>query len=110
MSTRQTESQFFAVFGSEDVVSGYRAVGFQVNVCRNRSEFEEAFERARTAGAVLCLVEEGLFLAARERISAFREKPLPVIIPFSARDGLAALDRQIREIRLRATGTDIQER
>jgi vacuolar-type H+-ATPase subunit F/Vma7 len=62
-------------------------------------------EKIVSSNVAICLVEEQIYLAAREKINSYRNLPLPIFIPFAADKRTETIEGITKEIRLRATGT-----
>ena len=104
-STPETKPlQPLAIFGSEAVILGFKALGFHIYPVNDATEFKAVLPAAVEQGAVVCLVEESLYQGSLFEIGRYRNLPWPIFIPF-ARDGKTdLLDKLVKEIRLKATG------
>jgi vacuolar-type H+-ATPase subunit F/Vma7 len=104
-STPETKAlQPLAIFGTEDLILGFKALGFQIYPVNDATEFKAVLPAAVEQGAVVCLVEESLYQGAPLAIGRYKNLPWPIFIPF-ARDGKTdLLDKLVKEIRLKATG------
>ena len=97
-------AQPLAIFGAEDVILGFKALGFHAYPVLDAAEFKAVLPAAVEQGAVVCLVEESLYQGAPLTIGRYKNLPWPIFIPF-ARDGKTdLLDKLVKEIRLKATG------
>ena len=86
----------FAIVGGEEIVSGFRALGFNVYA---------GIDDAVKNNAAVCLVQDDVYRADLDKILGYRDRALPVFIPFSKTGGMETLGNIIKDIRLRATGT-----
>lgn len=94
-----------AIIGDEDIVIGFKALGFMIFPARQVQDLAALFEEIRQKQVPVCLVQDTVYKRAEGLINSYRQLPLPVFIPF-ARDGkIDLLDALIKGIRLRATGT-----
>ena len=92
------------IFGAEDVILGFKALGFHTYPVKDAMELKAALPAAEEGGAIVCLVEESLYQDVLPDISRYKNLPYPIFIPFS-RDGKTdLLDKLVKEIRLKATG------
>jgi vacuolar-type H+-ATPase subunit F/Vma7 len=97
-------NQPLAIFGTEAVVLGFKALGFHAYPVHDAAQFKAALPAAVANGAVICLVEESLYQEAAADIGRYKNLPWPIFVPF-ARDGKTGLlDKLVKEIRLKATG------
>ncbi|MGE5197874.1 MAG: V-type ATP synthase subunit F [Deltaproteobacteria bacterium] len=92
------------IIGDEDTVLGFKALGFKGYVVADPGEIRKYLEQAVNEKTAVCLVQEGIYKAAREIIDDYKAIPLPVFIPFSKNAKTDLLDDLTRDIRLRATG------
>ena len=95
-----------AVVGDEDVVLGFRALGFKVYPVSGTDESKAKLEEIVQEKCAVCLIQESVYLAAEEEINKYKNLPLPVFIPFSKNSQTDLLKKTVRDIRLRATGAD----
>jgi len=95
-----------AVVGDEDVVLGFRALGFKVYPVSEIAESKATLEKIVQEKCAVCLIQESVYLAAEEEINKYKNLPLPIFIPFSKTSQTDLLKKTVRDIRLRATGTD----
>jgi vacuolar-type H+-ATPase subunit F/Vma7 len=86
----------FAIVGDEDLVTGFRALGFGVYKDLNE---------ALTQKPAICLVQEEIYQQEKEKINTYRAFALPVFVPFNKATQNVLLEQILRDIRLRATGT-----
>jgi vacuolar-type H+-ATPase subunit F/Vma7 len=94
-----------AVIGDEDIVVGFKALGFKVYALREPEEYKAAIDAVVSQPAAVCLVQENIYRRAENEINSYKDLPLPVFIPFSKNAETALLNNIVRDIRLRATGT-----
>ncbi len=97
-------SPFLAVVGKEEVIMGFKALGFKPYPASGPEEGKGALAWAIQEGAAICLVQEEFYSAVKEEIARYRSQPLPVFIPFSTDARMSLLDDIVKEIRLKATG------
>lgn len=96
--------QPLVIFGAEDVILGFKALGFHTYPINDAMELKAALPAAVEGGAIVCLVEESLYQDVLPDIGRYKNLPYPIFIPF-ARDGKTdLLDKLVKEIRLKATG------
>jgi len=104
MPEERVLSGSLAIVGSEDLVSGLRALGFQVYAVKGKEQAEAALSESVYKGIAVCLVQEDIYTLTRERIGSFKDLPLPVFVPFAKDNQTELLEEIVRDIRLRATG------
>jgi len=92
------------IFGAEDVILGFKALGFHVVAVRDATELKAVLPAAVEGGAIVCLVEESLYQDALADIGRYKNLPYPIFIPFAADAKTDLLDKLVKEIRLKATG------
>lgn len=92
------------IVGEEDVVSGFRALGFKAYPVTKGEEFKTIFSQLLKDKTVICLVEEDIYLAAQPEINNYKQLPFPIFIPFSKTGKMNLLDDILKKIRLKATG------
>lgn len=95
-----------AVVGDEDVVLGFRALGFRVYPVSGTAESKATLEEIVQEKCAVCLVQDNVYLTVQEEINKYKNLPLPVFIPFSKTSQTDLLKKAVRDLRLRATGTD----
>jgi len=93
-----------AIIGNEELVEGFRALGFSVYPAVRQQEIEAALQEVVRKGCAVCLIETKAFGLVKEQLALFETRTMPVFIPFSKDSGVSALQDAVREIRLRATG------
>ena len=94
-----------AIIGDEDIVSGFKSLGFLTYGVREPQDSKSALEAVIRQQCAVCLIEERFFRNLEEEIDNYRSQPLPVFIPFTKSGTTALLEDIIKGIRLRATGT-----
>jgi len=95
-----------AIIGEEDLVSGFRALGFSVYPVTGPEEFSKALVEALDSKPAICLVQDTVYRQQKERIDVYRSAALPVFIPFAKNGEVPLLEEMVKGIRLRATGTN----
>lgn len=94
-----------AIVGEEDVIEGFKALGFMTHPVKDVSGCHAAFARIAKEKTAVCLVQEDFYDASRSvSASGAGLSPYPVFIPFSKNGGAGAIDDIVKNIRLRATG------
>jgi len=93
------------VIGDEDAILGFKALGFKVYSLKERGEFDAVLAEVVDKKDAVCLVQEDIYLAAKDQINNYRDLPIPIFIPFAKNAGMSLLERMVKDIRLRATGT-----
>lgn len=96
--------QSLVIFGAEDAILGFKALGFRICPVKDAVEFKTILPDIIAQGAVVCLVEENLYRAAASEIAPYRNLYIPIFLPFAKKNQPDSLDTLIKEIRLRATG------
>jgi|WetSurMetagenome_2_1015567.scaffolds.fasta_scaffold112422_3 hypothetical protein len=96
--------QPLVIFGTEDLILGFKALGFRICPVKDAVEFNAILPGIIAQGAVVCLVEENLYRAAAGGIAPYRNLYIPIFLPFAKESQSDSLDSLIKEIRLRATG------
>jgi len=96
-----------AVVGKADVVFALRALGLKVFSPESVEEAKKVMESLKKENFALCFLEEDLFEPLKEERERLREKFCPVVIGFSDyREVTDNLDKTLREIAIKATGSD----
>jgi vacuolar-type H+-ATPase subunit F/Vma7 len=93
-----------AVMGDSDAVMGFQALGFKVYAFKEIREFASALEEIVNDKTGICLVQDGLYSALKDKINDYKNLALPIFIPFSKGAGTDLLDNIVKDIRIRATG------
>jgi len=99
-----TSSTPLVIFGTEDVILGFKALGFHVYAVKDATELKAVLPAAVEGGAVICLVEESLYQGVLPDIGHYKNLPYPIFIPFASDARTDLLDKLVKEIRLKATG------
>ncbi len=95
-----------AIIGSEDLVCGFKALGFTVYAVRGQEDAKLALEEVIKQQTAVCLIQDDIYQADSDRIGSRKDLMLPVFIPFAQNAGMSLLERIVKDIRLRATGTN----
>ena len=95
-----------AIIGDEDIVLGFQALGFRIYPVSQLQESKAALEEIVQQACAVCLVQDNIYLAAQEEINNYKNLPFPVFIPFSKSQEKGLLETMVKDIRLRATGTN----
>lgn len=93
-----------AIIGDEDLVVGFKALGFKVYPIQDFQDHVQCLTEAVNAKAAICLVQDDIYSLAQEFINSYRSLALPVFIPFSKSAKKDLLEGMVRQIRLKATG------
>lgn len=93
------------VVGEEDVVSGFKALGFNTYIIEDYKSAGPVLDEVVQKGLAVCLVEESIYSFSLERINNYKNLTTPIFIPFSKIGKNQLLDNIVKNIRLRATGT-----
>ncbi len=93
-----------AIAGDEDVVLGFKALGFRTYVLKEAGDFEIIFDELVRDKIAVCLVQDKLYRLAKDVIDSHKDLPLPIIVPFAIDGSTGDLDDLVKNIRLRATG------
>lgn len=134
MSTPESLSleEPFAIIGYEDVVSGFKSLGFKAYPVRNpaqaskldisngayalkeKNDYGLMIEEVASANTAVCLVQDEVYPEIRAAIEKYNNLPFPIFLPFSkdfppkADQPMAekadSLDSMLKDIRRRATG------
>jgi vacuolar-type H+-ATPase subunit F/Vma7 len=105
MPEDNTINNAIAIVADEDIVSGFKAMGFKVYPVKEPQEAKSALEEVVGGKNAVCLVQDDIYQKAESQINSYRTLPLPVFIPFSRGAQENLLQEMVKEIRLRATGT-----
>lgn len=96
-----------AVVGAEDLVYGFRALGFDVFSPGDEDEAREVLKTIGRGDYALCLLHQSLFEPLKEERAALAGRFLPAVVGFSDfRSAVAMLDAMLREMAVKATGSD----
>lgn len=109
-----------AILGDEDVVSGFKALGFKVyalnpalssrdNTLRKRGgeelqDIRMILQELIQNKCILCLVQHNFYSVAKEAVEDVKKVTGPVLIPFGKEGNLDLFDTILKDIRLKATG------
>lgn len=93
------------IIGEEDLVLGFRALGFKTYVVKKPEDSQVALDECVANSAAICLVQENIYQKEEDQIKSYKNLAFPIFIPFSKDDQAGLLDNIVRDIRLRATGT-----
>jgi len=100
------EKDIFSIIGDEDVVIGFKALGFRVYTAKVASEdISGMLKDMVNSGTTVCLIQEEFYKDFQKEIEGYKASPIPVFIPFSKSGKVDTLDAITKDIRLRATGT-----
>lgn len=94
------------IIGEEDVVIGFKALGFKVYALRDPQEFKLILDEIINQGGVVCLVQEDIYREVEDQINIYKNVALPIFIPFAKDAKMPLLERIVKDIRLKATGTN----
>jgi vacuolar-type H+-ATPase subunit F/Vma7 len=93
-----------AIIGDEDVVAGFKALGFKVYPIQNSQDQMQSLAKAVNDRVAICLVQEDIYRSGQDFIGSYRSFTLPIFIPFSKGAKNDLLEGMIKDIRLKATG------
>ncbi|KPK38843.1 MAG: hypothetical protein AMJ78_09395 [Omnitrophica WOR_2 bacterium SM23_29] len=94
-----------AIIGNEDVVLGFKALGFKVYPLKEPQQFKAILAEVLKDKAAVCLLQDDIYNSVQDEINSYRSLPLPVFVPFSKTGQTDLLDNIIKDIKLKATGT-----
>ncbi len=96
----------FAIIGYEDVVSGFKSLGFKTYALKEKNDYGLMIERVTSAKTAICLVQDEVYQQAKSVIEKYGNLPFPIFLPFSKDFPPKAdlLDGVLKDIRRRATG------
>jgi vacuolar-type H+-ATPase subunit F/Vma7 len=96
-----------AVVGEADIIFPLRALGVKVFSPKNLEEARQVMETLRRENFALCFLHESFLEPLAEEREALREKFCPVVVGFSDyRKVTDELERMMREVAIKATGSD----
>ncbi len=96
-----------AVIGDADLVFAFRAMGFKVYSPLGKDEARQVLEGLEQEGVALVLIHQKYLEGLEDLRMKMGKKSFPVVIGFSDhRDVSDHLEAQIRELTVRATGSD----
>ncbi|NIM59586.1 MAG: hypothetical protein GTO16_11690 [Candidatus Aminicenantes bacterium] len=96
-----------AVVGDADIIFGLRALGVKVFSPQDLEEAKKIMESLTEENFALCFLHESFLEPLREEREALRDKFCPVVVGFSDyRKVTDQLERMMREVAIKATGSD----
>ncbi len=96
-----------AIVGDSDLVFAFRALGIKVFSPKNVEEAREVMESINKENFALCFLHESLLEPLEKEREALEKKFCPVVVGFSDyRKVTDYLDRMMREMAIKATGSD----
>jgi len=94
----------FVIMGEEDVVGGFRALGFKAYALKEQAEFMKVLDEIVRSKMGICLVQDNFYSANEVQINSYKNLPFPIFIPFHKNIEHDLLEGLIKDIRMRATG------
>ena len=96
-----------AVVGDVDIIFALRALGVKVFSPKDLEEAKKIMESLAEENFALCFLHESFLEPLREEREALRDKFCPVVVGFSDyRKVTDQLERMMREVAIKATGSD----
>lgn len=96
-----------AVIGAADHVFGLRALGIQTFSPRDADEARKILEEIAKGNTALCLVHQDWLEVLKEQRKEIGKRFCPVVLGFSDYRTLGDLvEKMVREMAIKATGTD----
>ena len=96
-----------AVLGDADIIFALRALGVKVFSPKDLEEARKIMESLAEENFALCFLHESFLEPLREEREALRDKFCPVVVGFSDyRKVTDQLERMMREVAIKATGSD----
>ena len=96
------------VIGDRESVLGFMSVGFSTAIANTPEEAAQALKDMASGGYAIIYVIEDTALAIQDAISAYKDLPLPAIIPIPGKNGSAGLGlKSLKSSVERAVGADI---
>jgi vacuolar-type H+-ATPase subunit F/Vma7 len=96
-----------AVVGDADIIFALRALGVKVFSPKDLEEARKIMESLAEENFALCFLHESFLEPLREEREALRDKFCPVVVGFSDyRKVTDQLERMMRELAIKATGSD----
>jgi vacuolar-type H+-ATPase subunit F/Vma7 len=96
-----------AVVGEADIIFALRALGVKIFSAKDVEEARKAMETIEKENFALCFLHESFLEPLREEREALRDKFCPVVVGFSDyRKVTDQLERMMREVAIKATGSD----
>lgn len=93
-----------AIIGEEDIVSGFKGLGFKPYAIKEPREFKIALDEVMSQKPAICLVQDNIYQEQEAQIKSYKNLALPVFIPFAKDGSTDLLNNIIKNIRLRAIG------
>jgi len=100
----QIKDNNFVIIGDEDVILGFRSLGFKVYILQEEDKAGMILDELVNTKAGICLVQDKFYELEKEKINSYKKLPLPIFIPFSKDAKMDLLDNITRDIKIRATG------
>lgn len=96
----------FAILGEEDLILGFKALGFKTYSVNDEALLEGVLGKIISDKTGICLVSEKFWLKLANQIKNLKIDVFPIFLPFSLGEGKdnKVLDSIIKEIKLKATG------
>ena len=104
MPEELTLNNSLAILGDEDLVLGFKSLGFKVYAIKGSMGFKATLDKVLEDKIAVCLLQENIYEESRDQINTYRHFALPIFIPFSKDRKTELLDKIVKEIRLKATG------
>ncbi len=98
-----------SIIGDENLVEGFKALGFKTYPVKDADSCRQAVRDAAAGEAAICLLQDNFYSLVKDDIADYNKAALSIFIPFSKGADTSLLDNMVKEIRLRATGA-LQER
>lgn len=96
-----------AVVGEADIIFALRALGVKIFSPKSLEEAKKVMESLAKENFALCFLHESFLEPLREEREALRGKFCPVVVGFSDyRKVTDQLERMMREVAIKATGSD----
>ncbi len=96
-----------AIIGDADLVFAFRALGIKVFSPKNMDEARSAMERIEEEEFALCFLQEDIMEGLEKEREVLVQKFCPVVVGFSDyRKVTDYLERMMREMAIKATGSD----
>jgi vacuolar-type H+-ATPase subunit F/Vma7 len=95
-----------AIVGDEDLVKGFKALGFGIYSPKNSEELIQILAYLVKEKIAVCLVQDSLYHSHQDKINAYRNLAFPIFLPFSKSVDTDLLNEMVKEIKVRATGVD----
>jgi len=96
------------VIGARDAVLGFKSVGVAVYPAENADEARHLIHRLVQENIAVLFITEDIYLASQETIRAYKDNPLPAIIPIPGSQGSMGIGMaSIKANMEKAIGADI---